>query len=80
MASLIISRRNFGLGLIAHGIAGCDRVENYAIPNMFAEKNVPAVGRILNLNGLRVHGYVEGDGSQHIRAHASHLNLKFYQL
>ena len=58
MASLIISRRNFGLGLIAHVTAACDRVENYAIQNKFAEKNVPAIGTILNVNGLRAHGYV----------------------
>ena len=77
MASLIISRRNFGLGLIAHGIAACDRVENYAIPNKFAEKNVPAVGTILNLNGLQMHGYVEGDGSQDIVfIHGAFINLR----
>ncbi len=77
LASLIISRRNFGLGLVAHGITACDRVENYAIPNKFAEKNVPAVGTILNLNGLRVHGYVEGDGSQDIVfIHGAFLNLR----
>ena len=66
MASLKISRRNFGLGLIAHGITACDRVENYAIQDKFAEKNVPAIGTILNVNGLRAHGYVEGNGSQDI--------------
>lgn len=77
MASLIISRRNFGLGLVAHGITACDRVENYAIPNKFAEKNVPAVGTILNLNGLRVHGYVEGDGSQDVVfIHGAFINLR----
>ena len=77
MVSVIISRRNFGLGLIAHGIAACDRVENYAIPNKFAEKNVPVVGTILNLNGLRVHGYVEGDGSQDIVfIHGAFVNLR----
>ena len=77
MASLIISRRNFGLGLIAHGIAACDRVETYAIPNKFAEKNVPAVGTILNLNGLQMHGYVEGDGSQDIVfIHGAFINLR----
>ena len=77
MASLIISRRNFGLGLIAHGITACDRVETYAIPNKFAEKNVPAVGTILNLNGLQMHGYVEGDGSQDIVfIHGAFINLR----
>ena len=77
LASLIISRRNFGLGLIAHGIAACDRAENYAIPNKFAEKNVPAVGKILNLNGLQMHGYVEGDGSQDIVfIHGAFINLR----
>ena len=77
MARLIISRRNFGLGLIAHGIAACDRVENYAIPTKFAEKNVSAVGKILNLNGLPVHGYVEGDGSQDIVfIHGAFINLR----
>ena len=77
MASLIISRRNFALGLLAHGIAACDRIENYAIPNKYAEKNVPAVGTILNLNGLRVHGYVEGDGSQDIVfIHGAFINLR----
>jgi len=77
LASLIISRRNFGLGLIAHGITGCDRVETYAIPNKFAEKNVPAVGTILNLNGLQMHGYVEGDGSQDIVfIHGAFINLR----
>lgn len=77
LASLIISRRNFGLGLVAHGITACDRVENYAIPNKFAEKNIPAVGRILNLNGLRVHGYVEGDGSQDVVfIHGAFINLR----
>ncbi len=77
MANLIISRRNFGLGLIAYGITGCDRVETYAIPNKFAEKNVPAVGTILNLNGLRMHGYVEGDGSQDIVfIHGAFINLR----
>ena len=77
MASLIISRRNFGLGLIAHGIAACDRAEDYAILNNFAEKNVPAVGTILNVNGLRSHGYVEGDGSQDIVfIHGAFINLR----
>ena len=77
MAGSIISRRNFGLGLIAHGLAACDRVENYAIPNKFAEQNVPAIGRILNLNGLRSHGYVEGDGSQDIVfIHGAFINLR----
>ena len=77
MASLIISRRNFGLGLIAHGITACDRVETYAVPNKFAEKNVPAVGTILNLNGLQMHGYVEGDGSQDIVfIHGAFINLR----
>ena len=77
MASLIISRRNFGLGLIAHGITACERVETYAIPNKFAEKNVPAVGTILNLNGLQMHGYVEGDGSQDIVfIHGAFINLR----
>ena len=77
MASLIISRRNFGLGLIAHVIAACDRVENYAIQNKFAEKNVPAIGTILNVNGLRAHGYVEGNGSQDIVfIHGAFINLR----
>ena len=77
LASLIISRRNFGLGLIAHGITACERVETYAIPNKFAEKNVPAVGTILNLNGLQMHGYVEGDGSQDIVfIHGAFINLR----
>ena len=77
MASLLISRRNFGLGLIAHVIAACDRVENYAIQNKFAEKNVPAIGTILNVNGLRVHGYVEGNGSQDIVfIHGAFINLR----
>ena len=77
MASSIISRRNFGLGLIAHGMAACDRVENYAIPNKFAEKKVPAVGTILNVNGFRSHGYVEGDGSQDIVfIHGAFINLR----
>ena len=77
MASLIISRRNFGLGLIAHVTAACDRVENYAIQNKFAEKNVPAIGTILNVNGLRTHGYVEGNGSQDIVfIHGAFINLR----
>ena len=77
MASLLISRRNFGLGLIAYVIAACDRVENYAIQNKFAEKNVPAIGTILNVNGLRVHGYVEGNGSQDIVfIHGAFINLR----
>ena len=77
MASLLISRRNFGLGLIAHVIAACDRVENYAIQNKFAEKNVPAIGTILNVNGLRAHGYVEGNGSQDIVfIHGAFINLR----
>ena len=77
MASLKISRRNFGLGLIAHGITACDKVENYAIQDKFAEKNVPAIGTILNLNGLRAHGYVEGDGSQDIVfIHGAFINLR----
>ena len=77
MASLLISRRNFGLGLIAHGITACDRVENYAIQDKFAEKNVPAIGTILNVNGLRAHGYVEGNGSQDIVfIHGAFINLR----
>ena len=77
MASSIISRRNFGLGLIAHGMAACDRVENYSIPNKLAEKKVPAVGTIINVNGFRSHGYVEGDGSQDIVfIHGAFINLR----
>ena len=66
MTNFNLSRRSFGLGLIAHGLTACDRVENYAIPTKFAEQNVPVTGMILNLNGLSVHGYIEGNGAQDI--------------
>ena len=66
MTNFSLSRRSFGLGLIAHGLTACDRVENYAIPTKFAEQNVPITGKILNLNSLPVHGYIEGDGTQDI--------------
>lgn len=66
MANLSLSRRSFGLGLIAHGITACDKVENYAIPTKFAEKNVPIKGQVLDIAGFNLHGYIEGDGSQDI--------------
>ena len=66
MTNFNLSRRSFGLGLIAHGLTACDRVENYAIPTKLAEQNVPVTGKILNLNGLPVHGYIEGNGAQDI--------------
>jgi len=66
MTNFNLSRRSFGLGLIAHGLTACDRVENYAIPTKSAEQNVPITGKILNLNNLPVHGYIEGDGTQDI--------------
>jgi len=66
MTNFFLSRRSFGLGLIAQGLTACDKVENYAIPTKFAEQNVPVTGKILNLNGLPVHGYTEGNGAQDI--------------
>jgi len=66
MTNFCLSRRSFGLGLIAHGLTACDKVENYAIPTKLAEQNVPVTGKILNLNGLPVHGYIEGNGTQDI--------------
>ena len=66
MTNFSLSRRSFGLGLLAHGLTACDKVENYAIPTKFAEQNVPVTGKILNLNGLPVHGYIEGNGAQDI--------------
>ena len=66
MANLNLSRRSFGLGLIAHGITACDKVENYAIPTDFAEKNVPIKGQVLDIAGFNLHGYIEGNGSQDI--------------
>ena len=66
MTNCNLSRRSFGLGLIAHGLTACDRVANYAIPTKFAEQNVPVTGKILNLNSLPVHGYIEGNGAQDI--------------
>ena len=79
MVNLSLSRRSFGLGLIAHGITACDKVENYSIPTDFAEKNVPITGQVLDIDGFNMHGYIEGDGSQdivfipvsytHLRAH-----------
>ena len=66
MTNFSLSRRSFGLGLIAHGVTACDKIENYAIPSKFAEQNVPITGNVLNLNGLPVHGYIEGNGAQDI--------------
>ncbi len=66
MTNFSLSRRSFGFGLIAHGLTACDKIENYAIPTKFAEQNVPVTGKILNLNGLPVHGYIEGNGTQDI--------------
>jgi len=66
MSNFNLSRRGFGLGLIAHGLTACDRVENYAIPTKLAEESVPITGKILNLNSLPVHGYIEGNGAQDI--------------
>jgi len=66
MTNFSLSRRSFGFGLIAHGLTACDKIENYAIPTKFAEQNVPVTGKILNLNGLPVHGYIEGHGTQDI--------------
>ena len=66
MTNFSLSRRSFGLGLIAHGLTACDKVENYAIPTKIAEQNVPVIGKILNLNGLPVHGHVEGNGVQDV--------------
>ena len=77
MVNLSLSRRSFGLGLIAHGITACDKVENYAIPTEFAEKNVPITGQILDIDGLNMHGYIEGDGSQDIVfIHGALANLR----
>tara|TARA_B100001057_G_scaffold500222_1_gene614134 strand:- start:1551 stop:2510 length:960 start_codon:yes stop_codon:yes gene_type:complete len=77
LANLNISRRSFGLGLIAHGITGCDKVENYAIQTEFAEKNVPKTGEVLNINGFKTHGYIEGYGAQDIVfIHGAHVNLR----
>ena len=77
MANLSISRRSFGLGLIAHGIAGCDKLENYAIQTEFAEKNLSKTGQVLNINGFNTHGYIEGDGAQDIVfIHGAHINLR----
>ena len=63
MANSNLSRRSFGLGLIAHGITACDKVENYAISTKFAEKNVPIKGQVLDIDGFNMHGYIEGDGT-----------------
>ena len=77
MANLNLSRRSFGLGLIAHGITACDKVENYAISTKFAEKNVPIKGQVLDIDGLNMHGYIEGDGSQDIVfIHGALANLR----
>ena len=77
MANLSLSRRSFGLGLIAYGITGCDTVENYAIQTEFAEQNVPKTGQVLDINGFNTHGYIEGDGSQDIVfIHGAHINLR----
>jgi len=77
MANLNLSRRNFGLGLIAHGITACDKVENYAIPTKFAEKNVPIKGQVLDIAGFNLHGYIEGNGSQDIVfIHGALVNLR----
>ncbi|MDB3859986.1 alpha/beta hydrolase [Paracoccaceae bacterium] len=77
MANLNLSRRSFGLGLIAHGITACDKVENYAIPTKFAEKNVPIKGQVLDIAGFNLHGYIEGNGSQDIVfIHGALVNLR----
>ena len=77
MVNLSLSRRSFGLGLIAHGITSCDKVENYAIPTEFAEKNVPITGQVLDIGGFNMHGYIEGDGSQDIVfIHGAFVNLR----
>ena len=77
MATLNLSRRSFGLGLIAHGITACDKVENYAIPTEFAEKNVPIKGQVLDIAGFNLHGYIEGNGSQDIVfIHGALVNLR----
>ena len=77
MANLNLSRRSFGLGLIAHGITACDKVENYAIPTEFAEKNVPIKGQVLDIAGFNLHGYIEGNGSQDIVfIHGALVNLR----
>jgi pimeloyl-ACP methyl ester carboxylesterase len=77
MANLNLSRRSFSLGLIAHGITACDKVENYAIPTKFAEKNVPIKGQVLDIAGFNLHGYIEGNGSQDIVfIHGSLSNLR----
>ena len=77
MANLNLSRRSFGLGLIAHGITACDKVENYAIPTEFAEKNAPIKGQVLDIAGFNLHGYIEGNGSQDIVfIHGALVNLR----
>jgi pimeloyl-ACP methyl ester carboxylesterase len=77
MANLNLSRRSFGLGLIAHGITACDKVENYAISTKFAEKNVPIKGQVLDIAGFNLHGYIEGNGSQDIVfIHGALVNLR----
>ena len=77
MANFNLSRRSFGLGLIAHGITACDKVENYAIPTKFAEKNVPIKGQVLDIAGFNLHGYIEGNGSQDIVfIHGALVNLR----
>ena len=77
MANSNLSRRSFGLGLIAHGITACDKVENYAISTKFAEKNVPIKGQVLDIDGFNMHGYIEGDGSQDIVfIHGALANLR----
>jgi pimeloyl-ACP methyl ester carboxylesterase len=77
MANLNLSRRSFGLGLIAHGITACDKVENYAIPTEFAEKNVPIKGQVVDIAGFNLHGYIEGNGSQDIVfIHGALVNLR----
>ena len=77
MANSNLSRRSFGLGLIAHGITACDKVENYAISTKFAEKNVPIKGQVLDIAGFNLHGYIEGNGSQDIVfIHGALVNLR----
>jgi pimeloyl-ACP methyl ester carboxylesterase len=77
MATSNLSRRSFGLGLIAHGITACDKVENYAIPTEFAEKNVPIKGQVVDIAGFNLHGYIEGNGSQDIVfIHGALVNLR----
>ena len=77
MATSNLSRRSFGLGLIAHGITACDKVENYAIPTEFAEKNVPIKGQVVDIAGFNLHGYTEGNGPQDIVfIHGALVNLR----